>query len=61
MIDENENGIPDWLEFATTYLIVGVCIYIVLTQDVSDGLIKWLLTTAAALSGGRDLLKGLVK
>lgn len=59
--DANDNGIPDWLEFITTYLIVGICIYIVLTQDISEGLIKWLLTTAAVLSGGRDLIKGMVK
>lgn len=59
--DKNNNNIPDWLEFATTYLIVGICIYIVLTHNISEGLIKWLLTTAAALAGGRDLIKGLVK
>lgn len=59
--DKNNNNIPDWLEFATTYAIVGICIYIVLTQDISEGLIKWLLTTAAVLSGGRDLIKGMIK
>lgn len=59
--DSNNNGIPDWLEFLTTYAIVVLCFYIVLTQNPSESLIKWLITTAGILAGGRDVLKGVLK
>lgn len=59
--DSNNNGIPDWLEFITTYAIVGLCFYIILANNPSESLIKWLITTAGVLAGGRDALKGLMK
>lgn len=53
--DSNDNGIPDWLEFVTTYLIVGLCFYIIIFESPSESLTKWLITTSAVLAGGRDL------
>jgi len=59
--DKNNNNIPDWAEFVGSYIIVGVCLYIALTANPSDSLMKWLLSTAGVLAGGRDVIKGFLK
>jgi hypothetical protein len=51
MKDKNNNEIPDWIEFAMTYTLAGLCIYFAF-QNPSNA-INYLLP-AAALSGLRD-------
>jgi len=62
--DSNDNGIPDWVEATATYLIAAICVALAVSGYVKNNLdpasIRWLMSFAAALSGGRDLIKGFV-
>jgi len=62
--DSNDNGVPDWVEAVATYLIATICVVLAVSGYVKDNLdptsIRWLMSFAAALSGGRDLIKGFV-
>ncbi|MFW6271334.1 MAG: hypothetical protein ACOC4G_14850 [Bacillota bacterium] len=62
--DSNDNGVPDWIEAVTTYLIASICVILAVHGYAKDNLdptsIRWLMSFAAALSGGRDLIKGFI-
>lgn len=63
--DSNDNGVPDWIEAAATYLIASICVAIAVSgyarQDLDDPVIKWLLGFAVVLTGERDAIKAFVK
>lgn len=62
--DSNNNGVPDWIEAVTTYTIAAISISLAVAGyirgDLDGTTIKWLMAFGAALSGGRDLIKGFV-
>lgn len=63
--DSNDNGVPDWVEAAATYLIAAICVSIAVAgytrQDLDDPVIKWLLGFAVVLTGERDAIKAFIK
>lgn len=60
-MDKNNNGIPDKYEATADYIIASILIlfavlgYIYKDMDLST--VKWLLTLATVLSGGRSALQ----
>jgi len=63
-MDKNQNELNDKWEAVFTYLIAGLCISaaiygIVASENFSFA--KWAFGFAVALTGGRDLVKGIVR